>query len=116
MMAIESAPLLDVRDLTVAFEGAEAPVLSDITFSLRRNELLGVVGETGSGKSVLAQALINLLPPGGCVVKGDVRLSGQSIFTLNPSELRALRGGRIALIGTNAKALLDPVKSVGGQV
>ena len=116
MTPIEAAPLIQVRDLTVAFEGSEAPALSDINFSLRRNELLGVVGETGSGKSVLAQTLINLLPAGARVVKGDVALAGRSIFALGPDDLRVMRGGRIALIGTNAKALLDPVKPVGAQV
>ena len=116
MSVANGAPLLDVKDLTVAFKGSPKPVLSGITLSLRRNEVVGVVGETGAGKSVLARTLINLLPPGGEVLQGDVEFDGRSIFELSPDELRALRGSRIALIGTNAKALLDPVRRVGAQV
>jgi ABC-type glutathione transport system ATPase component len=112
----ESSPLLAVEGLSVAFQGGSAPVLSELNFSLHRNELLGVVGETGSGKSILARALINVLPSGGHIVGGDVKLDGRSIFGLSPKEQRELRGGRIALIGTNAKALLDPVRPVGAQV
>jgi peptide/nickel transport system ATP-binding protein len=106
--------LLDVDRLTVAFGGRT--VLSDVSFTLRRDEVLGIVGETGAGKSVLARALIDLLPEGGRIVSGDVRLDGASVPSMTPKRKRELRGGQIALIGTNAKALLDPVETVGSQV
>jgi ABC-type glutathione transport system ATPase component len=116
MTPTETTSLLEVENLTVAFEETDTVVLSDLNFTLHRNEILGVVGETGSGKSMLARALINLLPSGGRVVRGDVRFRGRSIFAMSPKEQRKLRGGRIALIATNAKALLDPVSPVGGQL
>lgn len=108
--------LIEVSDLSVKFEGAERPALSGISFSLHRDEVLGIVGETGAGKSVLARALINLLPRGGEIVAGDVRLRGKSLRSLSSEEQRRLRGGEVALIGTNAKALLDPVQTVGSQI
>ena len=113
-----SEAVLEVEDLTVAFHNADRLklVLENVGFSLRRNEILGIVGETGAGKSVLARALIDLLPRGARVIKGDVRLRGRSILGLSPEEQRQLRGGQIALIGTNAKALLDPVERVGNQI
>jgi ABC-type glutathione transport system ATPase component len=106
--------LLEVDKLTVAF--GDTTVLNDVSFTLRRDEVLGIVGETGAGKSVLARALIDLLPEGGRIVSGDVALDGASILSMNPKRKRELRGGQIALIGTNAKALLDPVEKVGAQV
>jgi peptide/nickel transport system ATP-binding protein len=108
--------LLEVRDLTVTFEGGERPALADVGFDLHRNEVLGIVGETGAGKSVLARSLINLLPPGGRITGGDVKLRGRSLRAMSAEEQRQLRGGEIALIGTNAKALLDPVRTVGSQI
>lgn len=108
--------LLSVEDLTVDFGEGTAKVLSDVSFELRRDEVLGIVGETGAGKSVLARALIDLLPEGGRIGGGDLRLDGASILDMDAAERRQMRGGRIALIGTNAKALLDPVETVGAQI
>ncbi|TKB18629.1 MAG: ABC transporter ATP-binding protein [Mesorhizobium sp.] len=114
-MNIETlSPLLDVRGLSVSF--AEKKVLDDVDFTLNRNEVLGIVGETGAGKSILARALINLLPSGGRVVGGDVCVNEKSIFDLSGEVARQFRGGTVSLIGTNAKSLLDPVQTVGSQV
>ena len=83
---------------------------------LRATEILEVVGETGAGKSILARSLIGLLPPGVSMIRGETRLEGRSLSGFEGEERRHLRGGRIALIGTNAKALLDPVAPVGRQI
>jgi ABC-type glutathione transport system ATPase component len=109
-------PLLEVEGLTVAFGEQSRPALDNVGFTLHRNEILGIVGETGAGKSVLARALIDLLPSGGAITRGDIRLGGRSVRAMGKEELRRLRGGKIALIGTNAKALLDPVERVGPQI
>ncbi len=114
MKPAASLPVLEVQNLCVAF--GDLTVLNDVSFKLRRDEVLGIVGETGSGKSILARAIINLLPAGGKVVSGDVKLDGKSVFSANEEEIRQIRGGRISLIGTNAKSLLDPVRTVGSQV
>lgn len=107
-------PLLDVTGLTVEF--GDKRVLDNISFSLHSNEVLGIVGETGAGKSVLARALINLLPDEGRISSGDIKAKGKSIANLSVEEARQFRGGTVSLIGTNAKALLDPVQPVGPQV
>ncbi|MDH6186725.1 ABC transporter ATP-binding protein [Polaromonas sp. CG_23.6] len=109
--------LLDVSNLSVKFQDSpDALALDSVSFSLKANEILGIVGETGAGKSVLARALIDMLPSGGTVVGGKILVNGKSVLTMSDAEKRALRGGEVALIGTNAKLLLDPVEPVGKQI
>ena len=111
-----TAPL-DVERLSVCFGADDArPVLRDVSFQLGRNEILGIVGETGAGKSVLAHALVGLLPGDGRVTGGAVRFGGRALADMSERERQQLRGGTISLIGTNAKALLDPVETVGAQI
>lgn len=114
MGQLDKTPLVEVSGLTVAFDGVTA--LDNINLTLRPDQVLGVVGETGAGKSVLARALIQLLPSNARVVAGDIMVEGKSIAKLSEEQLRLLRGGDVALIGTDAKALLDPVRPVGDQV
>jgi peptide/nickel transport system ATP-binding protein len=111
-------PLLDVQQLSVGFSGSRGTdtVLNAINLTLSRGEVLGIVGETGAGKSILARSIIGLLPASGRITRGDVRFAGRSLLTLPEREYRRLRGGRISLIGTNAKALLDPVTPIGRQI
>lgn len=116
MRAPNAAPLLAVDHLSVDFGEGTSKALSGVSFELRRDEVLGIVGETGAGKSVLARSLLDLLPEGGRIVEGDIRLDGASVLGLSAAEQGRLRGARIALIGTNAKALLDPVATVGAQI
>lgn len=112
--------VLTVRNLTVEFPGPAghraAIALHDISIDLKRREVLGIVGETGAGKSVLARALIDLVPGGGRIARGSVELDGVPLLGMSDALKREVRGGRIALIGTNAKALLDPVERVGTQI
>lgn len=106
--------LLETRDLSVVF--GSKPALDGVNLVLTRNEVVGIVGETGAGKSVLARSLIGLLPQGAERSGGDVYFEGRPLSGMTPEELRVLRGGLVSLIGTNAKALLDPVRQVGDQV
>jgi peptide/nickel transport system ATP-binding protein len=115
-MSPDAQAVLELDRLEVGFDGREAPVLRAVSCTLRRNEILGIVGETGAGKSLLARAILDLLPQGARVRDGDVRFEGRSILGLKGEDRRKLRGGRIALIGTNAKAQLDPVARVGQQI
>ncbi|MGE8106673.1 ATP-binding cassette domain-containing protein [Allorhizobium sp. NPDC080224] len=107
-------PLVEVKGLTVAFDGRRA--LDGIDITLGSDEVLGIVGETGAGKSVLARALIRLLPEMAEIVSGEIKVAGRSLTDIGDRDLRALRGGEVALIGTDAKSLLDPVRTVGDQV
>lgn len=110
-------PLLEVRNLSVGFSGgAQAPALKDISFSLKKGEILGIVGETGAGKSLLARAIIDILPGEGRVTEGEIFVNGHGISKMTAEQRRGYRGGEVALIGTNAKSLLDPVVKVGEQI
>jgi ABC-type glutathione transport system ATPase component len=117
MSSAPSSSLLEVHDLCVAFDDAPSRrVLDGVSFALRKGEILGIVGETGAGKSVLARSIIDLLPEGGRVVGGRIVLDGKSVLDMSAREKRGYRGGDVALIGTNAKMLLDPVETVGAQI
>ncbi len=111
-------PVLRIDGLTLATgEGdGERVLLDGLDLRLMPHEILGIVGETGAGKSLLARAIIDLLPPGVRHERGEVLVEGRVVSQMTPGERRALRGGMVSLIGTNAKALLDPVERVGAQL
>lgn len=114
----KNPPVMTVEDLTLALgEDRTAPtVLDGVSFELMPNEILGIVGETGAGKSMLARAIMDLLPEGAVLLAGRITLGGQALNDMSHQERRNVRGGKVALIGTNAKALLDPVQTVGRQI
>ena len=105
--------LLSIRHLRVAF--AQGPVVHDVSLSLDRGRTLGLVGASGSGKSVSCHAVMRLLP-GGARISGEVRLDGQDLLAMPPSQLRALRGKRIAMIFQNPARALNPVHRIGRQM
>ena len=112
------APILSVRDLSVEFESPSGPLraVDEVSFDLRRGEILGLVGESGSGKTTAVMAMLRLLPPGGRVVGGSVRFDGQEILELGPDELRALRWSRLSIVFQGAMNALNPVRTVGDQI
>jgi oligopeptide/dipeptide ABC transporter ATP-binding protein len=111
--------VLEVCDLRVSYQDARAnitPALAGVSFILRSGEILGVLGESGCGKSTLASSLLRLLAPGGHVSAGSVQFEGREIFNQSESELRRIRGARIALIFQEASLALHPTMRVGDQV
>jgi oligopeptide/dipeptide ABC transporter ATP-binding protein len=110
--------LLEVRDLMTAFPGdrGEARVVDGISFDLNHGEVLALVGESGSGKSMTALSLLRLVPKPGRVIAGHVKLEGEDLLGLSVTELRKIRGGRIAMIFQEPMTSLNPVVSVGSQV
>ena len=110
--------LLDVRDLRVAFPGADAPVhpVDGISFHIDRGETLALVGESGCGKSLTALALLQLVPRPGRVTGGSVRLGDLELTTLHGEALRAVRGRRIGMVFQDPLTSLNPVLTVGDQV
>ena len=93
-------PVLSVRNLRVEF-GTRRGVLTaidDVSFDIAKGEVLGVVGESGAGKSLTGAAIAGLIDPPGRVVAGDIRLSGQRIDRLDPQEMRQIRGRRIGMV------------------
>jgi peptide/nickel transport system ATP-binding protein len=109
--------LLTVEDLTVEYWTRRGKVraVDSASFSLGKAETLGVVGESGSGKSTLGLSLIRLVPPPGRIVKGHVWLEGKDLLELRESEMRNVRGRKIAFIFQDPMTSLNPVKKVGAH-
>ncbi len=110
-----SGALLSVENLTVTMGGR--PVVEEVSFALRPGESLGLVGESGCGKTVTALALLRLVPePPGRIAGGHIVLEGQDLLALDPRALRRLRGDRIAMIFQEPMTALNPVFTVGDQI
>ncbi|HEY8480282.1 MAG TPA: ABC transporter ATP-binding protein [Spirillospora sp.] len=111
-------PLLEIEDLVVEFDGDEETVraVDGAGYTVARGETLGVVGESGSGKSVTAMSALGLIKPPGRIVSGRVVFDGADLRAMPPRELRALRGGRIAMIFQDPMTALNPVMTVGAQI
>src|SRR5512146_2102018 len=111
--------LLEVEDLHVHFHtfAGTAKVLDGISFSLDEGDTLGLVGESGCGKSMTAQAIIGLLPrPPAEVVRGTIRFGGEDLLRKTDAEMRLLRGTRISMVFQDPMTYLNPVFSIGEQV
>ncbi|HWB46564.1 MAG TPA: ABC transporter ATP-binding protein [Hyphomicrobiaceae bacterium] len=116
--AAPRGPVLSVRDLNVAFHTRHAPLvaLDGISFDVAPGEVLGVVGESGAGKSLTGAAVIGLLEPPGHIAGGEVRLNGQRIDNLPAEAMRRLRGRHIAMVFQDPLTSLNPLYSVGAQL
>jgi len=102
------------RDLDNRIRVAHA--INGVDFQLRRGEVLGLVGETGAGKSLTAQSMIGLLRPPAKVVGGSVRFDGRDLLAMGRDQLNALRGNEIALVVQNPRTSLDPLTRIGDQL
>jgi peptide/nickel transport system permease protein len=113
-----SAGVLAVRGLTVEFDGPGGPatVVDGVTFTLEQGEVIGIVGESGCGKSVTALSLLGLLPATGRIRSGHVMLDGQDLAAMPERQLAALRGSQIAMVFQEPMVSLDPSFRVGSQV
>ena len=110
------AALLTVSGLTTSLAGSQVAVLEDISFSLWAGEVLGVVGELGSGKSMLALALMGLLPTAVRQTAGRIMLGGENLAQLKPEAWRSKRGRDLAMIFQEPLTALNPIMTVGAQV
>ena len=112
-----SDTLLDVRDLHVVFEaeGGAVHAVRGVSFHVDRGETLGIVGESGCGKSVSCMALLKLLPAASSVV-GHVSFDGRDLLALDARELDRVRGREIAMIFQDPAASLNPVHTIGRQI
>jgi oligopeptide/dipeptide ABC transporter ATP-binding protein len=117
-VASADAPILRVRDLSIEFEvaGRSLRAVDRVSFDLRRGETLGLVGESGCGKTTTVLGLMRLLPPGGRVVGGSVLFDGEDLLSLDGRALRAFRWTRLSLVFQGAMNALNPVRTVGDQI
>jgi len=113
-----SNPVLVVASLQTEFRIARGKVqaVRDVSFTLEQGERLGIVGESGCGKSAMALSIMGLIEPPGFIVAGSVKLVGQELVGLPDRRLRKIRGREISLIYQDASAALDPVRSIGAHL
>ncbi len=111
-------PLLQVRDLKTHFHTLDgtARAVDGVSFEVGEGETLGLVGESGCGKSVSALSILRLVDPPGRIESGEVLLQGRNLLALSRKEIRAVRGGRISMIFQEPMTSLNPVFSVGDQI
>ena len=115
--ASSEPPLLDVRELGVDLPTPRgpAPALRDVSFALDRGATLGLIGESGCGKSMTALALMGLLPA-GAQVRGSIRLAGRELVGLADDAMCALRGDRIGIVFQEPMTALNPLHTIGAQI
>ena len=113
-----TAPILQVRDLVIEFASESGPLraVDGVSFDLRRGETLGLVGESGCGKTTTVLGLLRLLPPGGRIVGGSAWFDGEDLVGLDGTTLRAFRWTRLSLVFQGAMNALNPVRTVGDQI
>ena len=116
---MSSDNVLEVRDLVTHFflRRGVVKAVDGVSFDLKRGEVLGLVGESGCGKSLTALSIMRLLPKGGArTVRGEVCLGGDNILACSRREMREIRGRRISMILQDPQTSLNPVFSVGEQL
>ena len=114
-----STPLLELRELRTHFRVDEglAKAVDGVSYSLREGETLGVVGESGCGKSVTALSIMGLVPmPPGLIAGGEILFRGENLLLRNEEQMRAIRGNEIAMIFQEPMTALNPVYTVGNQI
>ncbi|KKM10772.1 peptide ABC transporter ATP-binding protein [Clostridiales bacterium PH28_bin88] len=111
-------PLVDIQDLRTHFHTDEGvvPAVDGVSFRINRGETLGVVGESGCGKSITALSVMRLLPYAGRIVGGRILFQGEDLVTKTAAEMRGIRGNDISMIFQEPMTSLNPVYTVGDQV
>lgn len=117
-MMADTAPLVDVRNLSVAFgDGADATrVVNGVSFHIEKGEIVALVGELGSGKTVSAMSILQLLPTSASYPTGEILFEGKDILKANEAQLRSIRGKRISIIFQEPMTTLNPLHTIEVQV
>ena len=118
-MSAVAPPVLAVSELRTHFHTRDGIVkaVDGVSLAIARGETLGIVGESGCGKSVTALSIMRLVPPAsGRIVGGSIRFDGQELLTLPPAQMRTIRGNRISMIFQEPMTSLNPVMKVGDQI
>ena len=110
--------LLDIQGLTTHFftRSGVIKAVDNLSIRLAKGRVLGLVGESGCGKTVTALSILNLVPPPGKIVSGKILFEGRDLLSLDPAEMRAIRGAKISMIFQEPMTALNPVFTVGDQI
>jgi len=110
--------LLNIKDLSVEFQTRRGNFVAakNINFSLKPGEVLGIVGESGAGKSTIGNAIIDLLEPPGIISSGEILFNGCNLVDLNSEEMREIRGSQIGMIFQDPQTSLNPLMTIGAQL
>ena len=116
--AVRNENLLEVKDLKLSFRIRKelVPTIRDVSYTLKRGEVLGIVGESGSGKSISSNAILRLLPENAVIEGGQILFDGQELLGMPLRELRKIRGRRISEIFQDPMTSLDPLFTIGYQL
>ena len=118
-MKTTTEELIRIENLTVQYETDDAVVhaLNAVSLFMRKGETLGLVGETGAGKTTLARSILRLIPsPPGVIKSGKIFFDGMDLLSLSENQMRAIRGNSISMIFQDPMTSLNPVMSVGDQI
>ncbi len=116
---MSQAPVLDVKQLKTSFfsSDGEIPAVDEISFSVRKGEILGIVGESGCGKSVTSLSIMKLIPqPPGKITGGEILLNGEDLVAASESRMREIRGNEVAMIFQEPMTSLNPLFTIGSQL
>ena len=117
--AAPAPPLLHIEDLAVGYpqaDGSVTRVVDNVSLDIRRGEVHGLIGESGSGKTQTAWSVLRLLPAGGEILEGSICLDGEDLSRVSDAKMRDIRGGRIAYIPQEPMSNLDPSFTIGSQL
>ncbi len=111
-------PVLEIRSLQVRFPGKQGPltIIDGLDLAISEGEILGLVGESGCGKSMLARSILRLIPPPGRVTAGRIMCDGIDLLSLNDENMRVIRGDKIAIVLQEPMASLNPALKIGDQI
>jgi peptide/nickel transport system ATP-binding protein len=115
---MSSSPVLKVENLAIAYKvrGGEIEAVQNVSFEIRRGEAMGIVGESGCGKSTVAWSIVNFLGANGYVKRGNIKFMGQELVGKSGEELRQLRGDQIAMVYQDPMQALNPSMRLGDQM